>query len=208
MTAPVHTDTRIAGLRPSRPEPLPFGPDSQIRSFVLEREAGNLLVYSTPSASEGDLWRQYLGHGHEASFAAPAVNAPLFVHADDRAAVEEHVPVRAAFSRRHTLDDDFEVIPMPGHTAGSTAYLWDNGAHRLLFTADTIMLRDGEWRGAVLPSSDRDRYLDSLALLRELDFDVIVPWVAAGPYLAHTDGADARRRIDAMIARIRRGASG
>jgi len=70
------------------------------------------------------------------------------------------------------------------------------------------MLRDGDWRAAVLPSSDRAAYLESLELLRELEFDVVVPWVAAGPYLARTDGADARRRIDAMIARIRRGAGG
>jgi glyoxylase-like metal-dependent hydrolase (beta-lactamase superfamily II) len=199
--------TAIPGLHASDPEPLPFAPALQIRSFLLERPAGNLLLYSTTTAT-GDVWRQYLGHGHEAGFAAGAVKAPLFVHAADRAAVEEHVPVRAAFSRRHMLDDDFEVIPIPGHTPGSTAYLWDSGDHRLLFTADTIMLRDGEWRAAVLPSSDRAAYLESLALLRELDFDVLVPWVATGAYHALTDGADARRRIDAMIDRVRGGGSG
>ena len=106
----------------------------------------------------------------------------------------------------HALDDDFEVIPMPGHTPGSTAYLWQSGEHRFLFTADTIVLRDGDWRAAVLPTSDRAAYLESLALLRELDFDVLVPWIAAGPYSAMTDGADARRRIDAIIDRERRGA--
>ncbi|HEX5619898.1 MAG TPA: MBL fold metallo-hydrolase [Solirubrobacteraceae bacterium] len=197
----------IPRLHASDPEPLPFAPSSQIRSYLLERDAGNLLVYSTTAAS-GDAWRQYLGHGHEAGFPALAVKAPLFVHAADRAAVEEHEPVRAAFSRRHTLDDDFEVIPIPGHTPGSTAYLWDTGDHRLLFTADTIMLRDGDWRAAVLPSSDRAAYLDSLVLLRELDFDVLVPWVAAGAPYALTDGADARHRIDAIIDRVRRGAGG
>jgi glyoxylase-like metal-dependent hydrolase (beta-lactamase superfamily II) len=199
--------TTLPGLHASDPEPLPFAPALQIRSFRLEREAGNLLIYSTHTAT-GDIWRQYLGHGHEAGFAAPAVKAPLFVHAADRAAVEQHVPVRAAFSRRHMLDDDFEVIPIPGHTPGSTAYLWDSGDHRLLFTADTIMLRDGEWRAAVLPSSDRAAYLESLSRLREIEFDVLVPWAASGDHLAHTDGADARRRIDAISARIRRGASG
>jgi hypothetical protein len=199
--------TAVPGLHASDPESLPFAPALQIRSFVLERPAGNLLVYSTTTAT-GDVWRQYLGHGHEAGFASPAVKAPLFVHAADRAEAEENVPVRASFSRRHMLDDDFEVIPIPGHTPGSTAYLWDSGDHRMLFTADTIMLRDGDWRAAVLPSSDRTAYLDSLALLRELDFDVLVPWAATGAPHALTDGADARRRIDAMIARIRRGESG
>jgi metallo-beta-lactamase superfamily protein len=199
--------TTIPGLHASEPEPLPFAPSLQIRSYRLEREAGDLLIYSTTTSS-GSPWRQYLGHGHEAGFAAAAVNAPLFVHAADRAAVEQEVPVRAAFSRRHILDDDFEVIPIPGHTPGSTAYLWDSGDHRMLFTADTIMLRDGDWRAAVLDSSDRAAYLDSLALLRELDFDVLVPWAAAGTPTAPTDGADARRRIDAIIERVRRGESG
>ena len=116
--------------------------------------------------------------------------------------------MRAAFSRRHTLDDDFAVIPIPGHTPGSTAYLWDTGDHRVLFTADTIMLREGDWRAAVLPSSDRAAYLESLALVRELDFDVLVPWVAKGAEYAFTDRADARRRIDAIIDRVRGGADG
>jgi glyoxylase-like metal-dependent hydrolase (beta-lactamase superfamily II) len=199
--------TAIPGLHASEPEPLPFAPALQIRSFVLERAAGDLLVYSTTTAT-GDVWRQYLGHGHEVGFASAAVKAPLFVHAADRAEVERQVPVRAAFSRRHTLDDDFEVIPIPGHTPGSTAYLWDSGDHRMLFTADTIMLRDGEWRAAVLASSDRSAYLESLALLRELEFDVLVPWAAAGASYALTDGADTRRRIDAIIDRVRRGQSG
>jgi glyoxylase-like metal-dependent hydrolase (beta-lactamase superfamily II) len=103
------------------------------------------------------------------------------------------------------LDDDFEVIPTPGHTPDATAYLWDSGRHRILFTGDTIMLRDGEWRAAVLDSSDRTAYVASLELIRDLDFDVIVPWVASadGPYFAHTSRDDAQRRIDAIIEQIR-----
>jgi glyoxylase-like metal-dependent hydrolase (beta-lactamase superfamily II) len=192
MTPLAQMETVIPRLYASEPESLPFAPDLRIRAFLLERAAGNLLVYSTTTAT-GDVWRQYLNHRHEAGFAARAVH---------RAAVEATLPVRAAFSRRHMLDDDFEVIPTPGHTPGATAYLWDSGEHRVLFTGDTIMLRDGEWRAAVLGSSDGGAYLESLALLRELDFDVLVPWAAAGPYYALTDADDARRRIGALIDRI------
>jgi glyoxylase-like metal-dependent hydrolase (beta-lactamase superfamily II) len=106
------------------------------------------------------------------------------------------------------LDDDFEVIPTPGHSPGATAYLWDDGERRYLFTGDTILLRDGEWVAAVLDSSDRGAYLESLALLRDLDFDVLVPWAAAGPHYALTDAADARRRIGAIIDRVWSGESG
>ena len=203
----VDIDT-LPGLTASRPEPLPFAPRLLIRAFTLERDAGDLLVYSTPTAS-GDVWRQYLNHGHEAAFASDAVKAPLFVHAADRAAVEQTRHVRAAFSRRHMLDDDFEVIPTPGHTPGATAYLWESDGRRFLFTGDTIYLRDGEWVAAVLDSSDRGAYLESLSLLRELDFDVLVPWLASagGSFSAATDRADARRRIGAIIDRVWRGES-
>ena len=134
--------------------------------------------------------RQYLGHIHEAGFAAERPRLPLFMHAADS------IPgTRATFTRRHRIDDDFEVIPMPGHTPGSTAYLWDSGTHRILFTADTIFLSDGEWRTAVLESSDPVAYAESLAMLAELDFDLVVPWANDGAFYARTDRADARRRL-------------
>jgi glyoxylase-like metal-dependent hydrolase (beta-lactamase superfamily II) len=135
------------------------------------------------------------------------VDAPLFVHEAERASVEKAYDVRGTFSRRHTLDDDFEVIPTPGHTDGATAYLWDTGEHRLLFTGDTVYLSEGEWVAAVLSSSDRALYIESLELIRELDFDVLVPWAATGggDFYATTDRADAQGRIDAILDRVRRG---
>jgi hypothetical protein len=211
-------DLRIPGLLASTPEPLPFAPSLHIRAFLLQREWGNLLVYSTTGLESdaaaiedmGGISRHYLNHRHEAMFASDWVNAPLFVHEAERESVAEVYRVRAAFSRRHTLDDDFEVIPTPGHTGGATAYLWDSGEHRLLFTGDTVYLEEGEWVAAVLPSSDRRRYIESLELIRELDFDVLVPWAATGggPYYAMTDRSDARRRFDAILERVRSGEDG
>jgi hypothetical protein len=212
----VRMETAIPGLHASAPEPLPFAPSLHIRAFLLERDAGNVLVYSVSgleadaSAIEdlGGISRQYLNHRHEAMFASDWVDAPLFCHEDERASVSERVHVRGTFSRRHSLDDDFDVIPTPGHTSGATAYLWDSGRHRVLFTGDTVHLRDGEWAAAVLAgSSDRAAYIESLDLIRELDFDVLVPWAATGgqPYFAQTDRADARRRIGAILDRVWRG---
>ncbi|HEX2232792.1 MAG TPA: MBL fold metallo-hydrolase [Thermoleophilaceae bacterium] len=208
-------ETPVAGLHASAPEPLPFAPTLHIRSFLLRRDKGNLLVYSVPSLEAGDpavedlggVSRQYLNHRHEASFLPARVTAPLFVHEADRGSVEKKAHVRGAFSRRHVLDDDLEVIPTPGHTPGATAYLWDSGEHRFLFTGDTVYFSDGEWVAAVLGSSEREHYLDSLELIRELDFDVLVPWAATGgqPYYAVTSKANTRRRIDTIIDRVRAG---
>jgi glyoxylase-like metal-dependent hydrolase (beta-lactamase superfamily II) len=204
MTTLNAMETGIDGLYASAPQTLPFGRDLAARAYLLRREQGNILLYSVSELGDiGDVSRHYLNHGHEAMFASDSVRAPLFVHQADRAAVEGSV--RGTFSRRHTLDDDFEVIPTPGHTPGATAYLWDTGSRRLLFTGDTVMLKDGEWVAAVLESSDRAAYVESLELMKTLDFDVLVPWVAVGEaYYALTDRADAQRRLDRLIERIGR----
>jgi glyoxylase-like metal-dependent hydrolase (beta-lactamase superfamily II) len=211
----IQMETAIPGLYASAPEPLPFAPSQHIRAFLLQRSHGNLLVYGAPGVESdspaveelGGIARHYLNHRHEAMFASERVDAPLFVHEGERRSVAERLHVRGTFSKRHTLDDDFEVIPTPGHTRGATAYLWDSGEHRFLFTGDTIYLDDGDWVAAMLDSSDRGRYVESLELIRELDFDVLVPWAATagGPYHAVTDTADARRRIGAILERVRNG---
>jgi glyoxylase-like metal-dependent hydrolase (beta-lactamase superfamily II) len=208
-------DTPLPRLHASAPEPLPFAPSLHIRAFVLERAHGNLLVYAAPTLHSatpaiealGGLSHQYLNHWHEAAFRGDGVDVPLHVHADDRAAAEDSVPVDETFSERVLLDDDFELIPIPGHTPGATAFLWHSGGQRLLFTGDSIYLRDGEWIAAVLEgSSDRRAYIESLELLRGLEYDALVPWAASGEsYYALTDPADARRRIDAIMERLRRG---
>ncbi len=208
-------DTVIPGLHGTTPEALSFAPSIEVRAFLLERDAGNILVYSNGRLDDdlaalddlGGVARRYLNHGHEAMFGAARLDAPLFVHEHDRAAVEEHMHVRGTFSRRHMLDEDFEVIPTPGHTPGATAFLWDAGGHRALFTGDTLFLDGGEWIAAVLPSSERAAYVESLELIRELDFDVLVPWAAraGGPFHAVTSRVAARRRIDTVIERVRRG---
>jgi glyoxylase-like metal-dependent hydrolase (beta-lactamase superfamily II) len=202
------TLTSLPGLDASAPEPLPFAPDLHVRAFVLRRTRGDVLVYAAPAMRElGAVSRWYLNHRHEAMFAGAGAGAPMFVHERERAAVDAKLHVRGTFSRRHMLDEDLEVIPTPGHTPGATAYVWDSGEHRFLFTGDTIYLAGGEWVAAVLGSSDRESYVASLELLRELDFDVLVPWAATAgePYHAVTSNADARRRIDAILERVRRG---
>jgi glyoxylase-like metal-dependent hydrolase (beta-lactamase superfamily II) len=208
-------DTGIDGLYASAPQALPFAPALDIRAFLLRRDRGNVLIYSVSEleahaddiAELGGIERHYLNHRHEALFPSAWVDAPLFVHEAERDATAKRYAVRGAFSRRHALDGDLEVIPTPGHTPGATAYLWDSGDHRLLFTGDTIYLDDGDWVAAVLPSSDRDAYLESLELIQGLDFDVLVPWAATGgqqPY-ALTTSEDARSRIDRILARVQAG---
>jgi hypothetical protein len=212
-------DPVISRLYSSEPEPLPFDHSLAVRSFLLHREGGNLLLYRSdmlagePGAVHalGGVTRQYLNHRHEASavsdWVARTYGAPLFVHREEADSVSKSSQLGALFFARHRVEGDFEVIPTPGHTAGATAYLWDSGEHRCLFTGDTIYFRDGEWVAAVLDSSDRERYLESLELIRGLDFDVLVPWAATTGQSCYAvvDRAEAEQRIDAILARLDRG---
>lgn len=205
-------ETVIPNLHASAPERLPFAPSLEIRAFLLQRPRGNILIYSVAGLESeaadierlGGISRRYLSHRHEAMFAAGGLEASLFVHGEERQSVEAADHVRATFSRRHLLDDDFEVIPIPGHTRGATAFLWDSGRHRVLFSGDTIYLDRGEWAAALLESSDPDSYAESLELIREVEFDVLVPWAATAgrPFHAFTWPADTRRRIDGLLAEI------
>jgi hypothetical protein len=208
-------DTELGGLYASAAEPLSPASSLRIRAFLLRRDPGNLIVYSVPGLAAatpaigrlGGVERQYLNHWHESMYASDRVVTPLFVHENDGDSAAEQTSVEGTFGDRHTLGGDFEVIPTPGHTPGATAFLWDSGQHRFLFTGDTIYLSHGEWVAAVLETSDRAAYIDSLELIRAIDFDVLVPWLATAnePYYALTDTADAHHRIDALLDRVRRG---
>lgn len=212
--------TVIPNLHASAPERLSFAPSLEIRAFLLRRRHGNLLVYNVATVADdapaieelGGISRHYLNHWHEAEIggarAAETFGAPLFCHENERQSLSRTWNVGATFSLRHMEGGDFEAIPIPGHTSGATAYLWDSGEHRCLFTGDSVYLREGEWVAAVLEgSSDRGAYIESLELMKGLEFDVLVPWAATvgQPFHAITDRADARRRIDAILDRLRRG---
>ena len=208
-------DAALPGLYASAPQLLPFDSSLEIRAFLLRRTQGNLLIYSVSTLATdapavrdlGGIARRYFNHWHESMIASDGMDAPLYCHEKDRASVAKRMPVHETFSGRHMLDDDFEVIPTPGHTRGATAFLWASAGHRFLFTSDTIYLRRGEWVATVLGESDRASYVESLEILRELDFDVLVPWAASKgqPCCARTDQPDARRRIGMILERVRRG---
>lgn len=217
QTQSAQLEAPIEGLRATPPAPLPFGRNVGARSFLLERPQGNLIVYNAPGLTTaasairtaGGATRLFINHGHEAMFGSQDVDAPVFVHERDRDETAESLRIEGTFSERQRLDDDFEVIPTPGHTPGTTVFLWDSGTHRFLFTGDMLWTPNGKWEVVVLSSSDRAGCLESLALIRELDFDVLVPWVAVEdePFIDVVSPPQARERIDEIIERVKAGKS-
>lgn len=212
---PSSLETPIDGLRSTPSSHLPYQANVLVRSFLLERPAGNVIVYNspglTPAATDirelGGATRLLINHSHEAMYGNPDLDVPVFVHERDRGETDRSMRVAGVFTSRQMIGDDLEVIPTPGHTLGTTSYLWDNGSHRFLFTGDFIWIEEGEWKAVVLDSSLRAQYLNSLALVRELDFDVLVPWgtTEEGRSFAVAAQAEIHARVDAIIARVKAG---
>ncbi|MWV47977.1 MBL fold metallo-hydrolase [Rathayibacter sp. VKM Ac-2803] len=204
------------GLLATPSSRLPYQHDVQLRSFVLQRPEGTVVVYNSPGVSEaatairqlGPPSRLLVNHAHEAMYGQPELDVAVWMHHADRSEVGASLEIAGTFDRREWIDHDLEVIPTPGHTPGTCSYLWDNGTNRFLFTGDFLWIENGEWKAVVLDPALRADYLDSLRLIRDLDFDVLVPWgVTEGdsPAWPVRDADDRRHRIDLIIDRVASG---
>ena len=204
--------TTIRGLHETPGAPLPFLDGVVARAFVLDRPQGAVIVYNAPGISEAAdeiramrPERLLMNHHHEAMFGAPRLDVPLWIHEADRSRVD--LPIAGAFSEREMIDDDLEIIPTPGHTPGTTMFLWDNGDHRLLFPGDSLWVRGGEWQAVLLADGDRAAYLDSLALLKEVEFDLLIPWAVehGEPCGYVVTREEAAAKLDRIIGRLEAG---
>ena len=206
----------IRGLYATPTAPLPFLSGVVVRSFVLERKQGNIIIYDSPGINAaaheilelGRPGRLLLNHWHESMYDAPELDVPIFVHKNDRS--QTKLPIAGVFSNREKIADDLEIIPIPGHTAGATTFLWDNGEHRLLFPGDSIWVQGGEWKAVLLGESDREAYLASLSRLMDLDFDILVPWGSekGQPYGYGVTRLEAQKNLRRIIDRLQAGESG
>lgn len=169
-------------------QPFPDVHDLVTRAYVITRPDGNLLIYSTGLADEhqairelGGIRRQYLSHVDEAGPALKTLRdmfgSELWGHAIEADAVARRAGVRpdGTFTGPET-HGDLEVLPLPGHTPGSTAYLYRSPQGRTyLFTGDTIGRDDaGVWTAGYLPFSDKPQLVATLRRLAELTPDVVL----------------------------------
>lgn len=217
-TSAEHLQDLFEDLAATPASRLPYQQNVLLRSFILKRDTGNVIVYNSPGVNDcsdeilelGQPVQMLISHDHESMHGRPDLDVPIWVHEGDRAGIEAAMPVAGAFADDVAVDDDLRAIPTPSHTEGTKSYLWDSGTHRYLFTGDFIWIEDGEWKAVVLDERLREDYVTSLELVRELDFDVLVPWgVTEGddPAFVITDDDDRRERLTRIIDRVAAGGS-
>jgi glyoxylase-like metal-dependent hydrolase (beta-lactamase superfamily II) len=184
-------------------------------SYFIRRASGNVLVDAPRHAGELVKWFEAAGgiahillsHRDDVADAkkyAERFDARVWIHRDDRSAAPfatDIVEGRAAVA----IVDDVIAIPVPGHTRGSVAYLFDE---RVLFTGDSlawsrhdedlVAFRDACWYSWTALA-------DSLENLAGYRFEWLLPghgWPVQLP------PAEMSARLRALVVRMREGRSG
>jgi glyoxylase-like metal-dependent hydrolase (beta-lactamase superfamily II) len=164
-------------------------------AYLLTRPSGNVLFYGTSVLEElqqikdlGGIVRQYLSHRDEAGPALAQIKrtfgSTLCCHKLEVKAIQLYSPVDLTFDARETHLGDIEVIPTPGHTSGSTCFLYRSPHGKTyLFTGDSLFPKGQSWE-TLIWSFNGGRKSDlraSLRLLRELNPDVVLASACQGP---------------------------
>jgi glyoxylase-like metal-dependent hydrolase (beta-lactamase superfamily II) len=171
----------------------PF-PQLTTHAYLLVRCAGNVLFYSSGHSDEyqhiqelGGITHQYLSHRDEAGPALVRIKqlfgSKLCCHRLEERAVSEACPVDLTFQTREIHLGDIEVISTPGHTDGSTCFLFKSPHGKTyLFTGDTIFPSNNSWETFVMPKEggSKSDMIDSLKLLRSLEPDVVISSASVG----------------------------
>ncbi|MCW8125932.1 MBL fold metallo-hydrolase [Microbulbifer halophilus] len=162
-------------------------PGLYTHAYLLTRDSGNVLFYNTSHRREvekmaklGGVSYQYLSHqdelGESLSLIRERFGAKLGGHVNEQDEFSRFCKPDILFEEREIHLGNIEVIPSPGHTAGSTSFFVHSPHGNYLFTGDTLTLSQNRtWEAGFIPGhSDREVLIESLELLRELDPDMVI----------------------------------
>ncbi|MDQ2077123.1 MBL fold metallo-hydrolase [Marinimicrobium sp. ABcell2] len=167
----------------------PF-PGLNTHAYLLTRDDGNVLFYNTGHlhevenlAQHGGVARQYLSHedelGDTLNTIAERYGSLLVGHREEEASFAKVRTPDIFIERREIHMGNIEVIPTPGHSAGSTCFLVRSPTGKTyLFTGDTLYLdKHNRWTAGFIKSvhteGDRPVLAESLRLLATLKPDVV-----------------------------------
>jgi len=168
----------------------PF-PGLTTHAYLLTRDEGNVLFYNTSLTPEldrmaelGGVAYQLLSHRDEVGDSLNTIGnrfgCKLGAHTLEQADVARVRVPDFLFTQREPILGNIEVIPVPGHSPGSTSFLVES-AHgkRYLFTGDTIYRGEGGvWKAGFIPGytppEARPTLAASLRLLGTLKPDLVL----------------------------------
>jgi glyoxylase-like metal-dependent hydrolase (beta-lactamase superfamily II) len=190
-------------------------------AYLLARDTGNILLYSTGVPEEyehiqklGGITHQYLSHYDEAGPALAEIKklfgSKLCCHRLGEPAVSKAAPVDRLFDKRETMPGNVEVIPTPGHTPGSVCFLASSPeGKKYLFTGDTLFLDKGKWATRVNAGGSKSDLRNSLMLLRDLKPDVVFSSASVGsvPFKEISSAQEWQADIDKVLHGLSKGIS-
>jgi hydroxyacylglutathione hydrolase len=160
-------------------------PDLMMHAYLLVRDEGNVLFCRSEHHADheriqalGGMTHHYLTHWHEAAPGLARIrqmfDSRLCCHRLAEKTVSEFGPVDYAFEAREVHLGDIEVIPTPGHTPGSTCFLFRSPYGKTyLFAGDMLFPSRGTWQAVVFEDGDKAALKESLAMLRGIEPDVV-----------------------------------
>jgi len=186
-------------------------------AYLLTRIEGNILFYGTGVIEDmrsiqdlGGIVRQYLSHRDEAGPALMAIKdffgSALCCHVLEAKAIRSSCPVDVTFNTHETHLGNIEVIPTPGHTSGSTCFVYRSPhGQTYLFTGDTIFPDGQVWgtRVQIFAGGRKSDLKRSLSLLRNLQPDLVISSASVGraPVQPMLEG-EWRTIVDGAISRL------
>lgn len=193
-------------------------PGLTTHAYLWRRPRGNVLFYSPATEAEfdaidelGGVAAQYLSHLDEAgpnlARIANRFGSRLHAPAAELDTIEKHAHVDTPVgSRKHVDANDVEVIPTPGHSAGSSCYLVTGAdGTKYLFTGDTIFpAGDGTWATFLVPGrGDATQLTASVRLLGAEQPDIVISSAFAGDTaIEAVDGRRWAEIIDQALASV------
>jgi len=174
-----------------RTESTPLFPFSSFKTnaYLLIRPEGNLLVYGPGKnieqyydfiESKGGIDKVLISHRDEATKYSTKVadrfNAQVYCPKVEKEEISKKCHVDNTFSGDQRVDDTFEIIFTPGHSPGSSCFLWKApDGKRLIFTGDNLVLREEGWGVYIMNKNNLSVTIKSMQKLKDLEVNVIVP---------------------------------
>ena len=121
-----------------------------------------------------------------------AIEANAMGHRVNQVTIHHALPFE-----RTVVEGDVLLVPTPGHTAGQFSTLVEVGGSRVLFTADCVWRQAGRWRPG---NASRKKMRAAFEGLRDLKFDVVVPWTSYTQTELFVPIGSVDQAVDDMIA--------